>query len=679
MKQSVFVIGNMDCPTEEALIRKRLASVPGVGELAFNLMERRLTVDHTLPDEQPILGALREIGMQAGPAAAQPGACTRCEADGAPAVPAKTWALMAVSGIAAIGAEILAWSGAAEASAPVIALALISIVTGGLGTLKKGWIALKTFTLNINFLMSVAVIGAVAIGEWPEAAVVIFLFALAELIETLSLERARNAIRGLMAMAPETATVRLDSGEWVERPAAEVGVGQFVRVKPGERIPLDGVVTAGASAVNQAPITGESMPVEKAPGDPVFAGTVNERGSFEFRVTANKGSTTLDRIIHAVESAQGSARRRSASSTSSPGSTRRRVRRRLLLVAIVPPLFFDGAWMDWIYKALVLLVIACPCALVISTPVTIVSGLAAAARKGILVKGGVYLEEGRKLKATLALDKTGTITHGQGRPDGLHGAGRGGRPTSCCISWPPVSPHARIIRCSLAIAAWRLKSRAALLEVADFAAIPGRGAKGRHGGSYLYNSATTAWSRNSGCLRPRSKRRWSAWSARARRRWCWPPEPNRAGDLRRRRHAARRRAAEAIARSACAGRQDADAHRRQPATARAIASAGRHRRRPGNLLPEDKLACESLRAPEATAGRHGRRRHQRCAGAGPCGHRLRHGRGRYRHRHRDGRRGADGRRPAQDPRLRARCRRHCCSADAEHRSRTRRQGGVLRV
>jgi Cd2+/Zn2+-exporting ATPase len=434
MKQSVFVIGNMDCPTEEALIRKRLASVPGVGELAFNLMERRLTVDHTLPDEQPILGALREIGMQAGPAAAQPGACTRCEADGAPAVPAKTWALMAVSGIAAIGAEILAWSGAAEASAPVIALALISIVTGGLGTLRKGWIALKTFTLNINFLMSVAVIGAVAIGEWPEAAVVIFLFALAELIETLSLERARNAIRGLMAMAPETATVRLDSGEWVERPAAEVGVGQFVRVKPGGRIPLDGTVTAGASAVNQAPITGESMPVEKAPGDPVFAGTVNERGSFEFRVTANKGSTTLDRIIHAVQEAQGQR-----------APTQRFVDRFAryytpavvvfaLLVATLPPLFFDAAFQDWLYKALVMLVIACPCALVISTPVTVVSGLAAAARHGILVKGGVHLENGRRIKA-VALDKTGTLTHG--RPALTDVVPLVERPADELLRWPP--------------------------------------------------------------------------------------------------------------------------------------------------------------------------------------------------------------------------------------------------
>ncbi len=278
MKQSVFIIRNMDCPTEEALIRKRLGSVSGVAELAFNLVERRLTVTHTLADELPILGALRAVGMEAVPAvpvrsqswSGEVGSTVQGVADRVaerPAVPGRTWMLMAVSGVTALAAEILAWTGADETSPAVVALALLSIATGGFGTLKKAWIALETLTLNMNFLMSIATIGAVAIGEWPEAAVVIFLFALAELIETLSLERAKNAIRGLMAMTPEIAMVRLDNGEWTELAAAEVQVGQTVRVKPGERIPLDGVVTAGASAVNQAPITGESIPVEKALGD----------------------------------------------------------------------------------------------------------------------------------------------------------------------------------------------------------------------------------------------------------------------------------------------------------------------------------------------------------------------------------------------------------------------------
>ena len=412
MKHSTFIIRNMDCPTEEALIRKRLGAVQGIRELAFNLMDRRLTVMHVLDDEQPIYEALRAIGMKVVSASQAPtDAGASCETD-MPAVSRKIWVMMAMSGAAALAAETLAWTGTAENSPAVITLALFSIATGGFSTLKKGWIALKNFTLNINFLMSVAMIGAIAIGQWPEAAVVIFLFALAELIEMLSLERAKNAIRGLMSMTPEIATVRFDNGEWREIAAVGVQVGQTVRVKPGERIPLDGVVTAGGSSVNQAPITGESIPVAKVAGDMVFAGTLNERGMLEFRVTANKSNTTLARIIRSVQEAQGQR-----------APTQRFVDQFAryytptvvvfsVLVATVPPLLFGAAFEPWFYKALVMLVIACPCALVISTPVTVVSGLAAAARQGILVKGGVHLENGRLIKV-VALDKTGTLTHGR--------------------------------------------------------------------------------------------------------------------------------------------------------------------------------------------------------------------------------------------------------------------------
>jgi Cd2+/Zn2+-exporting ATPase len=484
MKQSTFVIANMDCPTEEALIRKRLGAVPGIEELAFNLMERRLTVGHRLPDDGPILGALGEIGMRAGPQ--QPAACTSCASDRAaeaPAVPARTRLLMAVSGTAALAAEALAWSGADETSLPVIGLALLSIATGGLGTLKKGWIALKTFTLNMNFLMSVAMIGAVAIGEWPEAAVVIFLFALAELIETLSLERARNAVRGLMAMAPETATVRLENGAWVERPAAQIQVGQTLRVKPGERIPLDGVVTAGASAVNQAPITGESMPVEKAAGDAVFAGTVNERGAFEFRVTANKGGTTLDRIIHTVQEAQGQRAPTQRFVDQFARYYTPAVVAFAVLVALIPPLFFGAAFLDWFYKALVMLVIACPCALVISTPVTVVSGLAAAARHGILVKGGVHLENGRRIKA-VALDKTGTLTHG--RPELTDVVPLNARPADELLQLAAsVDAHSEHPVAAAIVAAWQEPGRP-LLDVNAFEALAGRGAKGTVAGQLYY-------------------------------------------------------------------------------------------------------------------------------------------------------------------------------------------------
>ena len=486
MKQSVFVISNMDCPTEEALIRKRLGSVPGIGELSFNLMTRRITVSHTLDDELIIQSALHEIGMNAVPAlpAAQ-GVGSPREGE-QPMVSRRTWVLMAVSGIAATAAEIISWAGGNEQSFAVIVLALLSIATGGFGVLKKGWIALKTFTLNINFLMSVAVIGALAIGEWPEAAVVIFLFALAELIESLSLERAKNAIRGLMAMTPEVATVHLGNGDWREIAAADVHVGQTVRVKPGDRIPLDGVVTAGGSSVNQAPITGESIPVVKAVGDPVFAGTLNERGMLEFRVTANKGNTTLDRIIRSVQEAQGQRAPTQRFVDQFARYYTPAVVAFAVLVATLPPLLFGAAFEPWFYKALVMLVVACPCALVISTPVTVVSGLAAAARQGILVKGGVHLENGRLIRA-VALDKTGTLTHG--KPVVTDAVPLVEWPTDKLLQLAAsVDAHSEHPIATAIVSAWQDGKEAvrSLLPVASFESLTGRGAKAVIDGQLYY-------------------------------------------------------------------------------------------------------------------------------------------------------------------------------------------------
>ncbi|MCA3021296.1 MAG: heavy metal translocating P-type ATPase [Burkholderiales bacterium] len=413
-KELRFKIQNMDCPTEEALVRKAIGGLPGVVALEFDLLNRILTVGHTLTNVSSIDTALSSIGMAGVPlAAGKPDAtAVAAEEHQAASISKRQWILMTVAGIAAISAEVVAYTTGNETSITVAVLALTAIFTSGVETLKKGWIALKTFTLNINLLMSVAVIGAVAIGQWPEAAVVIWLFGIAEMIEVLSLDRARNAIRALMANAPETAFVQQADGAWSEVPADQVEVGLIVRVRPGERIALDGIVVSGQSGVNQAPITGESIPAEKTVGATLFAGSLNERGVLEFRVTAATGETTLDRIAKSIQAAQGQR-----------APTQRFVDKfarvytpvvfvLAVLLAIVPPLAFGMPWYDWIYKALVLLVIACPCALVISTPVTIVSGLTAAARRGILIKGGTYLEQGRELK-TVALDKTGTITHGK--------------------------------------------------------------------------------------------------------------------------------------------------------------------------------------------------------------------------------------------------------------------------
>jgi Zn2+/Cd2+-exporting ATPase len=394
-------IQQMDCPTEEGLIRKKLGAMANVSGLQFNLLQRVLTVSHSQEALPAILAAIRELGF------------TPRVDDGSKVVVvevAKPWWPLALAGVLAVGAEACDWLAMPVWLTAVLAIA--AVLACGLTTYKKGWIAVSNGDLNINALMSIAVTGALLIGQWPEAAMVMVLFTLAELIEAKSLGRARNAISGLLQLTPECATVQQADGSWQEQAAADIALGSILRVRPGERIALDGEVISGQSFINQAAITGESLPVEKNIGDTVFASTINETGSFEYRVTAVAGNTMLARIIHAVEAAQGVR-----------APTQRFVDRfskiytpvvcaLALAVAVIPPLFLGGAWQEWIYRALAMLVIACPCALVISTPVTIVSGLARAARLGILIKGGVYLEEGRKLKS-LALDKTGTLTFGK--------------------------------------------------------------------------------------------------------------------------------------------------------------------------------------------------------------------------------------------------------------------------
>jgi Cd2+/Zn2+-exporting ATPase len=476
---TVFQIENMDCPTEEALIRSKLSSLPQVEHLDFNLVKRRLSVKHTGP-AAAIQDALTSIGMQAVLVTAGQELVT------AEPSAARKWqhATLALGLAAAVGAEIIAWTTGDENWWPVILLSLLAIVTTGLGVYKKGWIALKNRNLNINALMSIAVTGAVLIGQWPEAAMVMVLFAVAEMIEARSLDRARNAIQGLMALTPDRVSVRLDNGTWSEQEATTVAIGALARVAPGERIALDGEVTSGQSSVNQAPITGESMPVPKTVGDKVFAGTINETGSFEYRVTTGHSNSTLSRIIRAVEDAQGSRAPTQRFVDQFSKVYTPIVFAIALAVALVPPLLLGAEWMPWIYKALVLLVIACPCALVISTPVTVVSGLAAAARAGILIKGGVYLEQGGKLRS-LALDKTGTITQGkpavtdvlplQGDPEAnlqlaAALADRSDHPVSTAVS-----RH------------WKnAVSGLPLASVSEFEALTGRGTKGRIDGKWYY-------------------------------------------------------------------------------------------------------------------------------------------------------------------------------------------------
>ena len=402
----------MDCAVEEAEIRRVLDPVAGITALRFQLGARVLAISapgHVLPGA---LAAIRGAGFDPQPLAAPSGGEGLGEAQGVSSGAGRLVAALALAIVAEL-AEFFA-PASSLATGLGMALAVAAIGLAGLETYTKGFSALRRGQLNISALMTVAVTGAFLIGQWPEAAMVMALYAIAEALEARAVDRARHAITGLMALAPEQAEVQQADGQWLTQPVGAVAMGSTVRVRPGARVPLDGTVTRGRSSIDQSPVTGESLPVDKAVGDPVFAGTVNQAGELEFEVSAPASRSTLARIIEAVEQAQGSR-----------APTQRFVDRFAavytpavflvaLAVALGTPLLLGWSWSAAVYKALVLLVIACPCALVISTPVTVVSALAWAARRGILIKGGSHLESARGLKA-VAFDKTGTLTAGKPR------------------------------------------------------------------------------------------------------------------------------------------------------------------------------------------------------------------------------------------------------------------------
>ena len=430
-------IPNMDCAAEESEIRHALRDVAGVQRLAFRLGARELAVD-ALPGALPgIEAALKGAGFAptgtvgAAPApsvaASSCGACCGSGCGSAAAVaapvdakPSPWQALTLAPGLSrtvaalvlALGAELLSAFGPESVQWLGMVLAVAAVALAALSTYIKGFNALRRGRLNISALMTVAVTGAFLIGEWPEAAMVMALYALAEWLEARAVDRARGAIGGLLEMAPDTVEQRDAHGHWHAAKAADVPLGAVIRVKPGTRLALDGVVTAGRSAIDQAPVTGESLPVDKAEGDAVYAGTLNQTGVLEVRVTAGARDTQLARIIHAVEQAQSERAPTQAFIDRFAAVYTPAVFVLALAVALLGPWLAGWPWLAAAYKALVLLVIACPCALVIATPVTLVSALAQAARRGVLVKGGAHLERARLLKA-VALDKTGTLTLGK--------------------------------------------------------------------------------------------------------------------------------------------------------------------------------------------------------------------------------------------------------------------------
>ncbi|HOF10909.1 MAG TPA: heavy metal translocating P-type ATPase [Opitutaceae bacterium] len=317
---------------------------------------------------------------------------------------------LALAGILLAAGHAGQWLGLIQATAARIGF-IAAIAAGSWFLLPKAWNAVRQLRPDINLLMVIACAGAAVIGDWAEAATVVFLFGVAEWLESWSDRRARCAVTALLELAPKTAQVNR-TGRFTEVAVEEVQIGETIAVKSGMSIPLDGEVLRGRSAVNQAPITGESVPVDKNPGDSVFAGTINGDGSLEIRVTKPMGDTTLAHIIRLVEEAQEQKAPAQRFVDRFAHYYTPAVTVLALLVFLVPPLFAGGVWSVWLYRACVLLIIACPCALVISTPVSIVAGLTALARRGVLVKGGAHLESLGRLRA-LALDKTGTLTEGK--------------------------------------------------------------------------------------------------------------------------------------------------------------------------------------------------------------------------------------------------------------------------
>jgi len=478
MQFSTFRLAGLAEPEQARRVEAIVKGLPGVKSAAVSFGAGTLVVAHdpqTAAVER-ILQALFAAGFDAsleGARAAEP-----------PSPPywrrSPRLATTAAAGLAVLGG--FAASAFAPASEMAVGLFALAIVVGGTTTARSAIYSLRYLTFDMNVLMTAAVIGAVVIGQWSEAATIVFLFALSNTLESYTVDRTRGAIRALMRLAPQEATV-LHDGAATRLPVERVGVGDHVIVRPGERIPMDGVVVGGTSDVDQSPITGESLPVEKTADDEVFAGSINGRGTLEVQVTKLAKDTAIAKVVHLVEEAQ--AQRAPSqqfvdrfSRYYTPG-----VIALAVVVATVPPLVLGLPFDQWFYRALVLLLIACPCALVIATPVTIISAIGTAARAGILIKGGSNLEEAGKV-VVVAFDKTGTLTYGQAAVTDVVG-----------LNGPD---QAEVLRLAAAVEA-RSKHPlgAAILrearhggitprEMGDFEAIVGRGVRASVNGATYY-------------------------------------------------------------------------------------------------------------------------------------------------------------------------------------------------
>jgi Cd2+/Zn2+-exporting ATPase len=472
LERTVVRVEGMDCASCAATVEKRVSALPGVSKATVNFAAGRLDAEHD-PDLslEELEGAVRAAGF---------GVAKTEEVETTPFWRTPRALLTATSALLFVVGLALSVAGAPEIARVVAYLA--AIVVGGLPIFRAAVAGLRARHLDMNVLMSAATVGAVGIGEWAEAASVVVLFAAGNALQVYAIDRTRGAVRALVRLAPNEVLVRRGGSEVVV-PAGEVEVGATVVVRPGERLAVDGRVVEGSSAVDEAPVTGESVPVEKGAGDGVYSGSLNGQGGLLVEATKRAGDSTLQRIARLVEEAQ--AKKAPAeqfvdrfSRVYTPVVVAAAV-----VLAVLPPLL-GGGFGEWFYRALALLIIACPCALVISTPVTVVSGIGAASRRGILVKGGAALEAAGRLKA-LAFDKTGTLTEGRpivSRTVALNGRGEA-EVLALAAALERRSEH------PLAHAILTAANGTKLRPVSGFRSVAGRGAEGEVDGKrYLIGS-----------------------------------------------------------------------------------------------------------------------------------------------------------------------------------------------
>lgn len=401
-KKQVYRVEGLSCTNCAAKFEKNVSQIPKVTDAKVNFGAGKISIEgEATIAEIEAAGAFENLKVQS-------------EHDTEPRIETKepfvkrNWNLLVSLFliILALGSQVVN----GEDALLTEGLFILAIIIGGFSLFKEGFSDLLKLNFSMESLMTIAIIGAAIIGEWTEGSIVVILFAISEALERFSMDKARQSIRSLIDIAPKEALIRRNNVEQMIN-VSKIEVGDIMIIKPGQKIAMDGQVIKGHSSVNQAAITGESVPIEKNINDDIFAGTINEEGALEVKVTKHVNDTTIAKIIHLVEEAQGERAPAQAFVDKFAKYYTPTIMVIAALIVIVPPLFFNGDWNTWLYQGLSLLVVGCPCSLVISTPVSIVSAIGNSAKNGVLVKGGIYLEEIGGLKA-IAFDKTGTLTKG---------------------------------------------------------------------------------------------------------------------------------------------------------------------------------------------------------------------------------------------------------------------------